>query len=169
MKHRKLYDNIVVAVILVAIVAFLLAAFGNFMPDKVKDLIMLLSAPLALVAALFMEIIIPVIDNKAIIKEDKKRKNMLIIKCILFLLSVVPLVLYIVFDGQLISEIPSVIIFCIFYIGQFAIAIDPKPVKDLSDVEETVETSVDDTVTEETIETTESKSETEDSAEEETK
>ncbi len=131
MKKRKLLTDIFTVVLMVAIVLVLLAFFGVFpgdvgTPGDVAYIMLsFVSVPLALISVALIDLVFPLIDNKAMLKENSY-KIKAIVKIVIFLAAVVFGVLF--FTGVVsLDQFVGVGIFVVLYIAQFCINLDPKP------------------------------------------
>ena len=129
MKNRKLWNNIFTVIILASLAFFLLAYFGVFRNESLEGWISKITLPVAMLSALFMEIILPYIDNKELFRTDSKMRLKLIIKIILFVLALIPLGLNIsgVLEQSNQAEFGVLAAFVVLYMAQFFINLDPKP------------------------------------------
>ncbi len=127
MKNRNLFNNIFTVLIMISLVLFLLSYFEVFNNETVEGWIQKITLPLAMVSAICMEIVLPVLDNKEMFKTDKKMKIKFAIKVVLVLAAIVPLVMNI--SGKLTqsttSEFGVLAAFVILYMAQFFINLDP--------------------------------------------
>lgn len=143
MKNRKLLTDIFTVVLMVAIVLVLLA-YLNIFPGTVQEegsvsyiMLSYVSVPLALISVALIDLVFPLIDNKALLKE-RMFQIKAGVKIVLFLAAVIFGMLFFmsdVFVNLIKSEFVGVGIFVALYIAQFCINLDPKP----EPAEETVE------------------------------
>lgn len=132
MKHRTLLSNICSVIIIVALVFLLLAysgVFGGGRDSDVAKLIIRIALPVAIVAVALFDIILPLIDNRKMLKEPKYVIKA-VVKIILFAAAMVLATL------TLFSKLPAGFnemlalgIFVVLYFAQFFINLDPKTVK----------------------------------------
>lgn len=129
MKYRRTLNNIFTALIMVSLLGFLLAYFEIFNNEIVEGIIQKITLPVALVSAVFMEVVLPAVDNKELFKTDKSFLVKFIVKCLLLAGAVVPLVLNLLgeFTQDSTSEFTVLAIFVVLYMAQFFINLDPKP------------------------------------------
>ena len=129
MKYRRTLNNIFTALIMVSLLGFLLAYFEIFNNEIVEGIIQKITLPVALVSAVFMEVVLPAVDNKELFKTDKSFLVKFIVKCLLLAGAVVPLVLNLLgeFTQDSTSEFTVLAIFVVLYMPQFFINLDPKP------------------------------------------
>lgn len=129
MKYRRTLNNIFTALIMVSLLGFLLAYFEIFNNEIVEGIIQKITLPVALVSAVFMEVVLPAVDNKELFKTDKSFLVKFIVKCLLLAGAVVPLVLNLhgEFTQDSTSEFTVLAIFVVLYMAQFFINLDPKP------------------------------------------
>lgn len=143
MKNRKLLTDIFTVVMMAAIVLVLLAYLNVFPGEYDKEgtvsyvMLSYVSIPLALISVALIDLVFPLLDNKALLKE----RNFQIkagIKVVLFLLAVVFGILYMAgaLSSMIDSEFVGVGIFIALYIAQFCINLDPKPEPVSEEVEE---------------------------------
>lgn len=129
MKNRNLFNNIFTVIIMLSLVLFLLSYFAVFGNESVEGWIQKITLPLAMISAICMEIVLPVLDNKELFKTDKKMKIMLIVKIALVIAALIPLILNL--SGSLAqnntAEFGVLAAFVILYMAQFFINLDPKP------------------------------------------
>lgn len=132
MKHKNLLTNIFSIVLMVSLVIILLAAFNIFpgesseTPGSLSNVLSSIAMPLALISIALIDIVFPLIDNRVKLKE-KKYLILTIVKLVLFAAAVVFLMLH-MFAGLFAEkQIVAIMIFCILYLGQFVINLDPKP------------------------------------------
>ncbi len=143
MKKRKLLTDIFTVVLMVAIVLVLLA-YLNIFPGDVQEagsvsyiMLSYVSVPLALIAVALIDLVFPLIDNRAMLAENAYRIKTGI-KIVLFLAAVVFGMLFFVSDvfaNVIKNEFVGVAIFVALYIAQFCINLDPKP-EPVEEVEE---------------------------------
>lgn len=143
MKNRKLLTDIFTVVLMAAIVLVLLS-YLNIFPGTVQEegsvsyvMLSYVSVPLALISVALIDLVFPLIDNKALLKE-RVYQIKAGAKVVLFLGAVVFGMLFFmsdVFATLIKSEFVGVGIFVALYIAQFLINLDPKP----EPVEEVVE------------------------------
>lgn len=138
MKYRRTLNNIFTVLIMISLLGFLLAYFEVFNNETVEGVIQKITLPVALVSAVFMEVVLPAIDNKEMFKTDKTFVIKFIIKCLLLGGAVVPLVLNLLgeFTQDSTSEFTVLAIFVVLYMAQFFINLDPKPEADEDEYEE---------------------------------
>lgn len=129
MKYRRTLNNIFTALIMISLLGFLLAYFEIFNNEIVEGIIQKITLPVALVSAVFMEVVLPAVDNKELFKTDKSFIVKFIVKCLLLAGAVVPLVLNLLgeFTQDSTSEFTVLAIFVVLYMAQFFINLDPKP------------------------------------------
>ncbi len=129
MKNRNLFNNIFTVLIMASLVLFLLAYFEVFGNETVWGWIQKITLPVAMLSAICMEIVLPVIDNKELFKTSSKMKVMVAVKSFLVVLAIVPLVLNISgFMAQnTVAEFGTLAVFVVLYMAQFFINLDPKP------------------------------------------
>ena len=129
MKYRRTLNNIFTALIMISLLGFLLAYFEIFNNEIVEGIIQKITLPVALVSAVFMEVVLPAVDNKELFKTDKSFLVKFIVKCLLLAGAVVPLVLNLhgEFTQDSTSEFTVLAIFVVLYMAQFFINLDPKP------------------------------------------
>lgn len=129
MKYRRTLNNIFTALIMISLLGFLLAYFEIFNNEIVEGIIQKITLPVALVSAVFMEVVLPAVDNKELFKTDKSFLVKFIVKCLLLAGAVVPLVLNLLgeFTQDSTSEFTVLAIFVVLYMAQFFINLDPKP------------------------------------------
>lgn len=129
MKYRRTLNNIFTALIMISLLGFLLAYFEIFNNEIVEGIIQKITLPVALVSAVFMEVVLPAVDNKELFKTDKSFLAKFIVKCLLLAGAVVPLVLNLhgEFTQDSTSEFTVLAIFVVLYMAQFFINLDPKP------------------------------------------
>ena len=143
MKNRKLLTDIFTVVLMVSIVLVLLA-YLNIFPGTVQDegsvsyiVLSYISVPLALVSVALIDLVFPLIDNRAMLKENAY-KIKVGAKIVLFALAVIFGVLFFmtgVFATLITNDFIGVAIFVALYIAQFCINLDPKP----EPIDETIE------------------------------
>ena len=129
MKYRRTLNNIFTALIMISLLGFLLAYFEIFNNEIVEGIIQKITLPVALVSAVFMEVVLPAVDNKELFKTDKSFLAKFIVKCLLLAGAVVPLVLNLLgeFTQDSKSEFTVLAIFVVLYMALFFINLDPKP------------------------------------------
>lgn len=129
MKNRNLFNNIFTVIIMLSLVLFLLSYFAVFGNESLEGWIQKITLPLAMVSAVCMEIVLPVLDNKELFKTNKKMKIMLLVKVLLVIAAIIPLVLNL--SGTLAqnttAEFGVLAAFVVLYMAQFFINLDPKP------------------------------------------
>lgn len=127
MKNRNLFNNIFTVIIMVSLVLFLLSYFAVFNNETLEGWITKITLPLAMISAVCMEIVLPVLDNKELFMTDKKMKIKFIVKVVLVVLAIIPLVMNI--SGHLTqsttAEFGVLAAFVILYMAQFFINLDP--------------------------------------------
>ncbi|MBP3392803.1 MAG: hypothetical protein J6L76_08490 [Clostridia bacterium] len=143
MKNRKLLTDIFTVVLMVSIVLVLLA-YLNVFPGTVQDegsasyiVLSYISVPLALISVALIDLVFPLIDNRAMLKENKFKVKAGV-KIALFAAAVIFGVLFFMTDAlatAITNDFVGVAIFVALYIAQFCINLDPKP----EPVEEKVE------------------------------
>lgn len=135
MKNRKLLTDIFTVILMVSIVLVLLA-YLNVFPGTVQEegsvsyiVLSYISVPLALVSVALIDLVFPLIDNRAMLKE----KAFVIkagVKVVLFVAAVIFGLLFFmtgVFATLITNDFIGVAIFVALYIAQFCINLDPKP------------------------------------------
>ena len=129
MKNRTLFNNIFTVIIMLSLVFFLLSYFQVFGNEVVEGWISNITLPLALISAICMEIVLPVLDNKQMFKTEKKMKILLAVKIVLVIAAIVPLVLNLTnqLGNDRSTEFGVLAAFVILYMAQFFINLDPKP------------------------------------------
>lgn len=146
MKNRNLFNNIFTVIIMVSLVFFLLSYFSVFGNENLEGWIQKITLPLAMISAICMEIVLPVLDNKELFKTDKKMKIMLLVKVLLVIAAIIPLVLNV--SGTLAqnttAEFGVLAAFVVLYMAQFFINLDPKPVSSGDDEEDDEDDEEDD-------------------------
>lgn len=144
MKNRGLFNNIFTVIIMLSLVFFLLSYFSVFGNENLEGWIQKITLPLALISAICMEIVLPVLDNRTLFKTEKKMKIMLVVKIVLVVAAIVPLVLNVTgaLEQDNKAEFGVLAAFVILYMAQFFINLDPKP--ELSDEEDDEEEEEDD-------------------------
>lgn len=143
MKHRKLLTDIFTVVLMVSIVLVLLA-YLNVFPGTVQEegsvsyiLLSYVSVPLALISVALIDLVFPLIDNRAMLKASSYIVKTSV-KIVLFVAAVIFGVLFFmtdVFATLITNDFVGVAIFVALYIAQFCVNLDPKP----EPVEEIVE------------------------------
>ncbi len=143
MKNRKLLTDIFTVVLMVSIVLVLLA-YLNVFPGTVQEegsasyiVLSYISVPLALISVALIDLVFPLIDNWAMMKEHAY-KIKAGVKIALFVAAVIFGLLFFmtgVFATLITNDFVGVAIFVALYIAQFCINLDPKP----EPVEEKVE------------------------------
>lgn len=138
MKNRTLFNNIFTVIIMLSLVFFLLAYFQVFGNEVIEGWISNITLPLALVSAICMEIVLPVLDNKEMFRTEKKMKILLAVKIVLVIAAIVPLVLNLTnqLGNDRSTEFGVLAAFVILYMAQFFINLDPKPEIDEDDDED---------------------------------
>jgi magnesium-transporting ATPase (P-type) len=135
MKKRNLLSNILYVAILVTLVAFLLVQFQVLgMSEETRTIVSTVLLVIAVLSVAMVEIVFPVLDNKALLKE-KKYAIMVSVKSVLFVASLVFLFLYQPF-GKITSAGIAIAGFVVLYFAQFFISLDPKPVLEEDDEDE---------------------------------
>lgn len=146
MKKRNLLSNIFYVAILVTLVAFLLVQFQVLgMSEETRSVVSTVLLVIAVLSVAMVEIVFPVLDNKALLKETKYAV-MVTVKSVLFVASLVFLFLYQPF-GVIKSAGLAIAGFVVLYFAQFFITLDPKPVleeEDEDDEEDEEEADEDD-------------------------
>lgn len=129
MKNRTLFNNIFTVIIMLSLVFFLLSYFQVFGNEVVEGWISNITLPLALISAICMEIVLPVLDNKQMFKTEKKMKILLAVKIVLVIAAIIPLVLNLTnqLGNDKSTEFGVLAAFVILYMAQFFINLDPKP------------------------------------------
>lgn len=135
MKNRKLLTDIFTVILMVSIVLVLLA-YLNVFPGTVQEegsvsyiVLSYVSVPLALISVALIDLVFPLIDNRAMLKE----KAFVIkagVKVVLFVAAVIFGLLFFmtgVFATLITNDFIGVAIFVALYIAQFCINLDPKP------------------------------------------
>ena len=135
MKNRKLLTDIFTVILMVSIVLVLLA-YLNVFPGTVQEegsvsyiVLSYISVPLALISVALIDLVFPLIDNRAMLKE----KAFVIkagVKVVLFDAAVIFGLLFFktgVFATLITNDFIGVAIFVALYIAQFCINLDPKP------------------------------------------
>jgi hypothetical protein len=135
MKNRKLLTDIFTVILMVSIVLVLLA-YLNVFPGTVQEegsvsyiVLSYISVPLALISVALIDLVFPLIDNRAMLKE----KAFVIkagVKVVLFVAAVIFGLLFFmtgVFATLITNDFIGVAIFVALYIAQFCINLDPKP------------------------------------------
>ena len=129
MKNRSLFNNIFTVIIMISLVLFLLSYFSVFNNETVEGWIQKITLPVALISAICMEIVLPVLDNREMFKTQRKMRILLIVKCVLVAAAMVPLILNV--SGSMAqdtkTEFGVLAAFVILYMAQFFINLDPKP------------------------------------------
>ena len=135
MKNRKLLTDIFTVILMVSIVLVLLA-YLNVFPGTVQEdgsvsyiVLSYISVPLALISVALIELVLPVIDNRAMLKE-KAFVIKACVKVVLFVAAVIFGLLFFmtgVFATLITNDFIGVAIFVALYIAQFCINLDPKP------------------------------------------
>ena len=132
MKKRNLLSNIFYVAILVTLVAFLLVQFQVLgMSEETRSVVSTVLLVIAVLSVAMVEIVFPVLDNKALLKETKYAV-MVTVKSVLFVASLVFLFLYQPF-GVIKSAGLAIAGFVVLYFAQFFITLDPKPVLEEED------------------------------------
>ena len=146
MKNRNLFTNILSILIIVALAFFLLVQFNVFssMGDSTKNLIGIASLAIAIVSVILIDIVFPVIENRARLSE-KKYLILFIVKVILFAAAVAVLLMFHPF-AVIRNTTVALVSFIVLYFIQFFINLDAKPDddecdEDESDEDESVETA----------------------------
>ncbi len=125
MKYRNLLTNIFYVVILISLVLFLLIEFGVMgMSDGMKRVVSTLLLALAVLSVAMIEIVLPVIANRDMLK-NKKYVVRAVIKTVLLLASAVVLFMFEPF-GVIKDMTTALVIFCVTYFLQFFISLEPK-------------------------------------------
>ena len=135
MKHRKLLTDIFTVVLMVSIVLVLLA-YLNVFPGTVQDegtasyiVLSYISVPLALISVALIDLVFPLIDNRAMLKASSYIVKA-VVKIVLFSAAVIFGVLFFmtdIFSTLITNDFVGVAIFVALYIAQFCINLDPKP------------------------------------------
>lgn len=136
MKNRNLFTNILSILIIVALAFFLLVQFNVFsdMAQSTKDLIGIASLAVAIVSVILIDIVFPIIENRARLTE-KKYLIMFIVKVILFAAAITVLLLFHPF--KIIKDTTVALVsFIVLYFIQFFINLDAKSYDDDDDDEE---------------------------------
>ncbi|MBE7056118.1 MAG: hypothetical protein E7388_01580 [Ruminococcaceae bacterium] len=129
MKNRNLFNNIFTILIMASLVCFLLTYFEVFGNETIWGWTQKIALPVAMISAICMEIVLPVLDNKELFKTNKRMKILLIVKSILVIAAIIPLVLNVsgALDQNTSAEFGVLAAFVILYMAQFFINLDPKP------------------------------------------
>lgn len=127
MKNRNLFTNILSILIIIALAFFLLVQFNVFsgMSDSAKSLIGIVSLAIAIVSVILIDIVFPVIENRARLSE-KKYLIFFIIKVVLFAAAVTVLLLFHPF-AVIRNTTVALVSFIVLYFIQFFINLDAKP------------------------------------------
>jgi len=133
MKNRNLFTNILSILIIVALAFFLLVQFNVFssMGQSARDMIGIVSLGVAILSVILIDIVFPVVDNRARLRE-KKYLILLIVKVILFAAAVAVLLMFHPF-GVIKNTTVALVTFIVLYFVQFFINLDAKPDDDDED------------------------------------
>jgi hypothetical protein len=127
MKNRSLITTILSVVVLAMLVVFIIALFAGQNSDPVQFIAYKICLPVAILAILGIDIILPIMDNYKRFKSDNKLLILTIVKVVLFIAAFVLLVGYTNFKFvQTNNEILILIAFAVLYFASFFISIDPK-------------------------------------------
>ena len=153
MKKRKLLTDIFTVVLMAAILVVILAYLNVFPGEYSKKgsvcniMLVYVGMPLALISVLLIDMIFPIIDNRAKLSTPKYLIKV-IIKALLFAAAIVVGILFFVVDSfSNMNDFLKVGIFCALYFVQFLINLDPplkKKVVDNNDKEDEYEDFSDD-------------------------
>jgi hypothetical protein len=153
MKKRKLLTDIFTVVLMAAILVVILAYLNVFPGEYSKKgtmchtMLVYVGMPLALISVLLIDMIFPIIDNRAKLSTPKYLIKV-IIKALLFAAAIVVGILFFVVDSfSNMNDFLKVGIFCALYFAQFLINLDPplkKKVVDNKDKEDEYEDFSDD-------------------------
>ncbi len=132
MKKRKLLTDIFTVVLMLAIVLVVLAYLNVFPGKEVSEkgslnynMLTYVGMPLALLSVLLIDLVFPLIDNRARLSEPVFIVKV-VLKALLFIAAVVVGVLFFVVDIEKPkNEFLRVGIFCALYFAQFLINLDP--------------------------------------------
>ena len=132
MKKRKLLTDIFTVVLMLAIVLVILAYLNVFPGKDVSEkgslnyaMLTYVGMPLALLSVLLIDLIFPLIDNRARLREPVFVIKV-VLKALLFIAAVVVGILFFVVDIEKPkNEFLRVGIFCALYFAQFLINLDP--------------------------------------------
>jgi uncharacterized membrane protein len=145
MKKRKLLTDIFTVVLMLAIVLVILAYLNVFPGKDVSEkgslnyaMLTYVGMPLALLSVLLIDLIFPLIDNRARLREPVFVIKV-VLKALLFIAAVVVGILFFVVDIEKPkNEFLRVGIFCALYFAQFLINLDP-PLRKKKEAEATKE------------------------------
>lgn len=154
MKFRNLFTNILSILIILALAFFLTVQFDIIkgLTDSHRNMIGIASLAVAIVSVILIDIVFPVIDNRARLSE-KKYSILLIVKAVLFASAVTVLLMYHPFALIKTSWI-ALGSFVLLYFAQFFINLDAKPDYDDDDYEDEEDDEESDAdVAEESVET----------------